>query len=253
MIDIHAHILPGIDDGANSFETSLRMAKMAVDCGVDRMIVTPHCNVEDLYENYYSDEQTKLLNDLENRLKEKHINLKLAPGMEVYATEDVPELIHQGKLITLNHSRYLLIEFNFHEDGVLIDYLLKEISRQGLHPIVAHPERYPYVQNNPSLVLEWIYQGCSLQVNKGSILGGFGQKAYSTSHYLLNQHLVAVVASDAHGVDRRTTYLSDAYRYIAFQYSEEYADMLLNENPSRILEDRGLINQRPISGRLRYI
>ncbi len=244
MTDIHSHILPEVDDGADSLDMAVRMAKMAADSGITSIFVTPHCNIEGVYENYFGEELQELMYPLRNRLQEEKIEIELLPGMEIYASENVPELIQKGEIITLNHSRYPLIEFDFREDPSLPDYLIKELVNQGLHPIIAHPERYPFVQIDLDIVLEWIYQGCLLQINKGSILGGFGRRAQRVAHFLLDNRLAAVIASDAHGTNRRTPYLVEAYQYVINRYSKEYADILLTENPRRIKEDLTLISMR---------
>lgn len=250
MIDIHTHILPGVDDGSDSMATSIQMARMAAKCGVTTIVATPHCNIEGEYENYESYIQEEIVQEFRQELKDQNINIDIVAGMEVYATEEVPELLLSGNIITLNYSRYLLIEFDFRENPSLIDYVLDEIRNQGLRPIIAHPERYPYVQDNPCIVYDWIYQGCSLQVNKGSILGSFGSKARNVAHYLMNQNLVSFIASDAHGMGRRTTNLGTTYQYISDHYSDEYADILFKENPNRVLEDLELIQLGEIRGRL---
>ena len=142
MIDIHAHILPGLDDGSDSPETSLMMAYAAVESGVTAIIATPHCNQRGLYENYASPELTGRLERLRGEIKAAGIPLEVYQGMEVFGTRDVPRLLREGKLLTLNGSRYLLIEFAFREDPLYMDRLVHAILEDGVIPIVAHPERY---------------------------------------------------------------------------------------------------------------
>lgn len=246
MIDIHTHILPGIDDGSESMEDSILMAKMAAKSGVHTLIVTPHCNMEDTFDNYYGDVLEARFQAFVEAVKQEELPLQVFLGMEVFGTEEVPELLRKGKLITLNHSRYLLMEFAFHEDLTLAEFLITEIADQGYHPIIAHPERYPYVQKHPDIVNDWLERGCSIQVNKGSILGSFGRMARDTALALLEHNLVSLVASDAHSPLRRTTDLSEVYHFIRNYYSEDYADLLLEENPKRIVGDKELITLQPV-------
>jgi protein-tyrosine phosphatase len=245
MIDLHTHILPETDDGSESIEDSVRMAKLAVESGVHTLIVTPHCNVKDTFDNYYDEALEQRFQAFSKALRKEELPLTVVLGMEVFGTEEVPELLWKGKLITLNHSRYLLIEFGFREDLPLVDFLINEITDQGYCPIIAHPERYPFVQRNPYLVYDWLERGCSLQVNKGSILGSFGRSIKNTSMILLEHNLVSFVASDAHGPHRRTTDLSGVRIFLEDNFTKEYADLLLEDNPRCVIENRELADLQP--------
>lgn len=242
MIDIHTHILPGMDDGAESMEASLIMAEMSLRSGVDTLIVTPHSNVEGVFDNYYDDAYIQCFRSFERALRERRLPLNIVPGMEIYASEGVPELLRQGRLITLNHSRYLLIEFNFYEDPGFIEYMLTEILENGYCPIVAHPERYHLVQKHTDIVCRWMELGASLQVNKGSILGSFGYRSRETAYYLLEHNLVSFIASDAHNINRRTADLAEVYHFIRRVCGTEYAHILFYENPKRLLKNMNLVN-----------
>ncbi len=242
MIDIHTHILPGVDDGAKTMKEALQMARMEVTEGVDTLILTPHCNVGYYYENYYDDRMESFYDDFDYIIKEQQLPINVLPGMEVYATLDLPELLTQKKLITLNHSRYLLMEFGFDIDEECSTFLLEEILNLGYHPIIAHPERYPIIQRYPELAGEWVEMGCALQVNKDSILGSFGSRVKESAIMLLEQLLVAFVASDCHGMSRRKPGLFDAYHWIEHHFSAAYAELLLIDNPKRVLHDMDLIS-----------
>jgi len=241
MIDVHAHILPGIDDGPETMSDALRMARSACDSGVSRLIVTPHSNIRGIFENYYEDTLIHHFHNFEAELIKENINLQVMLGMEVYATEEVPELLQKGRLTTLNQSRYLLLEFGFHEDILFIDFLIKELMHRGIVPVIAHPERYPYIQKHPDMIYRWLELGCSIQINKGSIMGSFGFRARDTALYLLEYHLVSMIASDAHSPSLRTTELTGIYSYLKSRYSEAYATLLLHDNPERVIENRDLI------------
>ena len=116
MIDIHAHILPGMDDGAEDLQDTLEMARMAVDNGTTVMVATPHCNLPGIYDNYFDKNYKDTFQRVVRALEEHNIPLTLLPGLEVFATPDLPELIADGAVQTINGSRYLLIEFPFEEE-----------------------------------------------------------------------------------------------------------------------------------------
>lgn len=246
MIDIHTHILPGIDDGSDSLETSLEMLSLAADSGVDTLVTTPHCNIPGEYENYISDDLEALWRSLETAAKQAEIPVKLCRGMEVFATEELPELLSDGRVWTLNETRYFLTEFSFMEDPAFCWQILQECRERGFRPIIAHPERYVFVQEDPEIAYRWCRAGYGLQLNKGSLLGRFGRQAKRTADLLMEHGLAACVASDAHSSRYRTTHMEDACRYLIEVYGESYAHLLLEENPSRILSGKGLLGFEPI-------
>lgn len=231
MIDLHSHILPELDDGSQSLQESLAMARMAVSSGVTAMAATPHCTdarAKEVYESW------KLLGQA---LKENGIPLKLFPGMEIYGTENTLRLLREGKLFTLNGSRYPLIEFSFHSDGSLETRILHSLCKSGLRPIVAHPERYRYIQYDPELINRWYRMGCLMQVNRGSLLGRFGSHAQEMAVELTERNFTAIVASDAHSSQIRTPWMEDIKNYLSAEFSPSCARNLLLVNPKRVLKD----------------
>ena len=238
MIDLHCHILPGVDDGSASEEESCQMARIAVECGVTELAATPHCNVPEQFENYASPGLAGRLERLQSRLDREKIPLRLHAGMEVYGTPALPQLLRRKKLLTLGGSRYLLIEFGFGESARLVEWMLEAVEDFGLTPVVAHPERYYFIQDDPLQLLCWAEKGRVLQVNKGSFFGMFGRRAARTAHWCLREGCLHLIASDAHSPYRRTTRLSDIYDYVSDVASLEIADFLLQDNPSALLEDR---------------
>lgn len=244
MIDIHCHILPGVDDGSQDMETSLEMIAAAYDSGVRSMIATPHC-YPGLYENYASRPLQQAWNELYHAVHAAGIPMHLYQGMEIMAFDDLVSYLEDGKVWTLNGTSYCLVEFDFREDPAYCKRILASCLSAGYQPIVAHPARYFFVQDNPSLVYKWYQMGCGIQINKDSLLRRHGQMAYEISHSLLRHHLVSCVASDAHGIQARTTDLDEVREYLIGEYGEEYAYMLMEENPSRILEGKSLVGYAP--------
>ena len=131
MVDIHAHILPDVDDGSDSDETSLLMARIALDSGVTDLIATPHSNQRGRFENYASEELEAQFQRLKEAVRREQLALRLHLGMEVYATSDMAELYREGKLLTLAGSRYLLMEFGFHDDAYYMDRVLRDVLDTG--------------------------------------------------------------------------------------------------------------------------
>lgn len=239
MIDLHSHILPELDDGAQNLYQSLEMARLAVESGVQIMVATPHC----------ASDRTREVRSaavlLREALREEQIPLRLFMGMEIFGTPDTADLLRAGKLYTLNNSRYPLIEFDFVSDGGKETQILSSVIQAGYQPIVAHPERYAYVQQDPELVNFWKRMGCLFQVNRGSLFGRFGEEAQDVALSLIRRGFANVVASDAHSPRMRTTWLKDAWEILEREAAPVAARYLLWENPRRILKNKPLMNLEP--------
>lgn len=238
MVDLHVHILPWLDDGAASMEDALEMADMAVESGVRRLVVTPHSNQRGRFENYCSEELQDVFEEFLSELKRENIQLKVHPGMEIFATEDMAEKIKDGSLMGLNDSATYLVEFPFDADPYWIGNQLEAVRELKKRPLIAHPERYYCVQEFPGIVYEWIKLGCLTQVNKGSILGRFGRSAGITAELLLENNLVTCIASDAHSPYMRTTYMGDVREVLEEHFGEATTMRLLKENPEKILGNK---------------
>lgn len=234
MIDLHAHILWELDDGAQNPEESLHMAALAVRSGVSHMVATPHCREGG------AGSVRETMTALRQLLKESGIPLKIYSGMEIFGSWETARLLREGKLLTLNHSRYPLIEFEFVSDGVPETEILRSVLRAGYRPVVAHPERYIYTQQDPELLNTWVRMGCLLQVNKGSLTGRFGSAPQALALELVDRGMATVVASDAHSPTVRTPWMYDAWELIAREISPIAAELLLLENPRRILNNESL-------------
>lgn len=235
MIDIHAHILPYVDDGADDMADALLMAELAVESGVRAVIATPHSNIPGEFKTYEGTELQRRVSDLQERIARRGLPLTLLCGMEIYGTEDTAGKIQSGKLISLNGSGYYLVEFGFHKDGEWITAILESIRDLGVVPVVAHPERYVCIQRDPGLALDWIDMGCQLQMNRGSIFGKFGRASFYAADELLKNDWITYVASDAHSPYQRTTYMRDIYEFLKEEFSRSRARRLLTENAEQYL------------------
>ncbi len=239
MIDLHCHIIPWVDDGAENAEIACAMAEHSLRCGVDTVVATPHCNLRGARPNLRGRSYNECLAMFRALLRQHGIPLKVLPGAEVFAhPANLRELIDRRRVVTLNRSRYLLVEFNFSADGETITTLLDTVARRGLIPVVAHPERYEAVQDSPDLAAQWFAKGYLLQLNKGSLLGRLGEGARQAGLHLLRCGLADVIASDAHDIYYRPSGFQSLIPFLKRLCPEEYIDLLLNVNPRRIISDQ---------------
>lgn len=239
MIDIHSHILPELDDGAENLQQALDMARLAVDSGVRIMVATPHCSEDRRAQVRAS------ANMLREALREQGVPLRLFIGMEIFGTEETAWLLRAGRLFTLNNSRYPLIEFDFDSDGTEETRILTEVAEMGYRPVVAHPERYEFIQQDRKLVNRWKKMGCLFQINRGSLFGRFGTEAQETASELIRRGFATAVASDAHSPYLRTPWMTDAWEQLEKKYSAAAPQWLLWENPRRILKNQEIMNMEP--------
>lgn len=235
MIDIHCHILPNMDDGAQSMAEALEMARLAVQSGVTDIIATPHFPADMLQEKL-PQKVLRTLEQFQKALEKVQIPLKVHPGAEILCLPDAVTLARQGQLPTLGQGHYLLTEFFFDESIQYIDQTLHELSQLGYTPIIAHPERYHAIQQNIRIAEDWFFKGYLMQVNKGSILGAFGGNVQAAAEHLLHHGLAHVLASDAHHSEYRTPHMQQLYHWALEQLGSRYTHILLQENPSRILQ-----------------
>jgi len=246
MIDIHTHVIPGIDDGADSMDMALEMLAIAEETGVRVLVTTPHCNIPGEYDNYVSAELDGMWSRLADTAKNAGIGVKLCRGMEIFATEELPELLTQRRVWTLNRTAYFLTEFDFGEDPDFCRSVLRKCAGLGFRPVIAHPERYYFVQEDPAIAYEWCRAGYGLQLNKGSLLGSFGRGSEITARLLMEHGLTACVASDAHSASVRNTDMGGIREYLTEEYGRDYARLVLEENPLRILTGKELLGYEPI-------
>lgn len=242
MIDLHMHILPGVDDGAQSWEEAVEMASMAVKSGTEGVVATSHGNIDDLTVEAYS----RAFWQFKKRLKAENIPLKLYHGMEVFMGSDVAEKLDNKELLTINDSRYVLVEFDFGEEIWIVQNYLELLEEAGYVPVIAHAERYVFVQKNPEAVFDWASRGYVIQVNKGSFVGSFGRREQDMAMSLLKHNLVHVIASDAHGAEYRTPAMEETVQFLRDYIDEDYLDLLMNRNPEHIVDDEDIETYIPI-------
>ena len=237
-IDIHSHILYGIDDGSKSIEESMNIIKEHIKMGFTDIVVTPHYIENSKYETNNIDKEN-ILKTLKQELKKQNININLYLGNEVFVNNNLEELLKKKEIATINNSKYLLIEFPMNEKPKDINNIIYELKIKGIIPIIAHPERYDYVEKNPNLVLEWIEEGALLQSNYGSIIGVYGSGPQKTIKKLLKKDLIEFLATDIHYPNNKIYLNMDKIRKkLKKLITEERFIELTNTNPKKIIENK---------------
>ncbi len=241
LIDLHAHIVPGVDDGAKSFEESLQMLQMAGADGIESIVATPHVFS---FHNTIKDiaEIIKQVQEFLERLKQHPVKPRVLRGAEVFFTTNVMEYLKEyGESLSLNGSSYFLLEFPFEFVFPGTRDFIFNVLTEGWIPIIVHPERNKVIQRNPAFLYDWVKTGALIQVNAGSLKGLFGEDARITSFHLLHHNLVHVIASDAHSPKRRPPELSFVHSTLENE-GIEIADLLVYDNPRAILDDEAIID-----------
>lgn len=235
MIDIHSHLIPNVDDGAKSPEETIELIKEAREAGITDIILTPHYIINSYEQNA---ETLILLKDkLQQIINSENIKVNLHIGMEVYITDNLVEILKQNKILTLAGSKYLLMELPLNTNVQYLDMVIFRLIENNIIPIIAHPERYKFVQEDPSKVRELIDSGCLIQSNIGSILGIYGKKAKKTIKYLLKNDLINFIATDTHRKNTIYPLLQKGIKKIEKITGKEKAEELTNLNAQRILNN----------------
>ena len=233
FVDIHTHILPGVDDGAGSMKQAIAMLKSARQKGTGAVVLTPH------YRGRHRDNVLQKLRPIFERLQEE-ADIE-CPGMELYLgcetgyEIDVSEKLADGRVPTLNGTQYVLLEFRDEAFRSRVMEGTLEVLNFGYIPILAHVERYNAFRQYPQLAEELINLGALLQINADSVLGRRGLRLKRYCHRLLKDHCVHFVATDAHDLHHRVPHLKDCYERIRKKYSEAQAQALFYKNARVIL------------------
>jgi len=237
LIDLHAHILPGVDDGAKTIEDSLAMAEVAFKDGITMLVATPHV-VRGIFDN----RKEGILRDvknLNNKLKQTGNDLLVLPGAEYRLEPDLAQRLADGQLITINNAgRYLLIELPSALIPENTERILYEIQLQGVTPIIAHPERNLTLAKHPELLGSYNDRGILAQVTAASITGLFGKIVRKTALSFLQNGTAQIIASDGHGVNGRSPVLTTACRVIEHRWGAQFTKTLAFENPHRIIRSQ---------------
>lgn len=253
MIDLHNHLLPGIDDGAGTLEETLQFLRLARRDGVTAVVATPHMK-PGVYDNSREAILERVALVREAQRGDEADGVTLLPGAEVYFTADLPERARSGRLMTAaDRGRYLLLELPYQQIPLGVDDMIFRLRLAGLTPIMAHPERVAYYLESLDRVEASVRLGALTQVTSSSLTGRFGAKARDFALAMLDRNLIHVVASDSHDVRYRPPILSEVRRFIAERSGEGTARRLLEETPRAILESRDIDVPGPAEPRRRRL
>ncbi|MDQ0200749.1 tyrosine-protein phosphatase [Neobacillus ginsengisoli] len=241
MVDIHCHILPGIDDGAKNVDDSINMAKQAEKEGIHTIIATPHFNSQ------YDNRRLLILDKVEelNRVLQKEkINVKILAGQEPRIYGEIIEDFEANQIQTLNDSQYLFIEFPSSNVPRYTDKLLYDIQVKGLTPIIVHPERNAELMERPETLYRFVEKGALTQVTASSLCGYFGKKIKNFSIQLVEANLTHFIASDAHNVSSRSFKMEEAFDLIDTKFGNDQV-YLFKENAELLIEGQNVIREIP--------
>ncbi len=232
MIDIHSHILPGIDDGPDSLSQSLRIASHAHSQGVTTLFATPH-QMDGVYQAKPLDILNKC-SQLTTELEKNNIPVRIMPGSEIRLTHDTVSLYDQGRLMTLNNSgTHILLELPpmFIMEGV--NHIIRKLAERGVVTIIAHPERNTSIMKNLNTISKLIYEGALMQITATSLMGGFGKRTMKICEQMLDKNAVSFIGSDIH--PGRSYKMRDAYNKTLKIAGRKTADTIFLKNPQEIV------------------
>ncbi len=244
MVDIHSHILYGIDDGAKSLEQSLAMVRMAADCGTTDIVATPH---SDLKYRFQPEVIAARIVELQEQVGDR---IKIHRGCDFHLHIDNLRSSYQDpSRYTINGLRYLMVEFADQQIPKTATQLLQELLAYGMTPVVTHPERNKLLLGMMDSLVEWIRMGCLMQVTGQSFLGRFGRTAEAGARDLLDKNMVHFVASDAHDTEHRPPDLRGPYAFVAKEWGKPVAEKLFVENPRATLTGAEIEYEEPAAAK----
>lgn len=238
MIDLHSHILPQIDDGSRNIKESAALLKEAKSAGFDAVFATSHYIENSIEESI--EKQSFLLKQLEKKLEEDKVDIKLYLGSEIYISPTIDRILSSKKAGTLNNGKYALIELPRNSKVQYLDDVLFRVMCLKYIPIIAHPERYECVQGNPNLLVEFINKGVYFQMNYGSILGIYGKSVKNTAKILLKCNMIHFLGTDVHRMETIYPRVSEAIMSLKKIISEEYLIKLTTSNAQAVIENKSI-------------
>lgn len=244
LIDLHCHILPGVDDGSKDMGMSLDLARVAVEQGISHILVTPH-HMDGEYTNHKVDVIQKT-NEFQEKLDEENIPLTVFPGQEVHLTGDLLAAIDDDDILFMDEGgKYLLLELPHNGIPEYTEKILFELLSRGIVPVIAHPERNQGFQQNPDKLYDFVEMGCLTQVTSSSYLNVFGEKVTNLTEKIIEANLGFVFSSDAHNFRGRRFLMKEAFEKLEQTDGERRAE-LLNFNAKAIINgdeisDEGIV------------
>lgn len=237
-IDIHSHILPGIDDGATNLEETMRMLKKAANGGIEHIIATPHFHYR---RGHAKPEQIRMLVENARRLiAEEGISIQLDAGNELYCTHELLQMVKDGEALTLADSNYVLLEFSPDTERKKIQNAVYQFLCEDYYPIIAHVERYEAFQHDWEFTEDVSDMGAYFQVNSGSLSGTFGWRIKKFSRMMVQRGMVQFVATDAHDLQKRSPVFMKAETWMLKKLGAVETEKILYRNPKMILKNKAL-------------
>jgi len=238
MIDLHCHILPGLDDGAQNLEEAVEMAGIAERDGIEKIVATPH-----FFRNNFVHEDSGIIEErcreLSRALEAKNIKVEILGGAEVHISHNLIDEIRKNRsYLVLNRSSYMFVEFPSDHVFSGVKELFFELMSEGIMPIIAHPERNSVFARNPSFLYELVQMGALTQANSGSFSGIYGREAEEAVFSFLELNLIHFIGSDGHNARSLAPRLSEAVERAGMVIGEDRARALVKDNPRAVLEDR---------------
>ena len=236
MIDFHTHILPNIDDGSRSIEETFNLIKEAKNVGFEAIISTSHY-MEKYYETN-APEREVWINAIYENLQAKNIDINLYLGNEIYLSENIIKLLEEGKASTINDTSYVLFEMPLNAEPMNLYDVIYEMMQYKLVPILAHPERYSFVQKEPELIYDLIEKGVLMQANFGSILGIYGEKAQMIVRKFFESNMIHFLGTDVHRQNSIYPKVPEALVEITRIIGDEKVKELTKINPRLVLHNK---------------
>ncbi|MBI5644136.1 MAG: capsular biosynthesis protein [Deltaproteobacteria bacterium] len=237
MIDIHTHILPGLDDGPRSWAETLEMCRLAKEDGAEGLVATPHIR-DGVYPNRRSDIVEKV-NELREKIK-GHIDINIFCGAEIHITPDIVDRIKRGEVPTINDKGYILLELPDHLVPPRIEDLLFQLKLERIIPIITHVERSHWIQREFQLIYRFVEMGALMQITAMSLTGGLGRTARRMAMKLVKLRLAHVIASDSHSRGLRPPGLSFALKIASSIVGEKEANAMVKDAPAKIINGSGI-------------
>lgn len=234
--DMHCHVLPGIDDGADNSEEMMKMIKIAYEEGIRTIFATPHFHPR----RGHADVETVLKKFAEayRTIKQIYPDMELYEGNEIYFSQDVVQMLKAGRLLTLANSDYVLVEFSTMAETVYIRDAVNALLLAGFFPVIAHVERYDNLIENMDLIGQLVSSGTYIQVNAGSVIGESGGKIKRIIRKLIKEEMVHFIGTDAHSSERRAPHMAKCARYLFKKFGDETAERLLYDNPIQVVQNK---------------
>jgi protein-tyrosine phosphatase len=235
LIDLHCHLIPGIDDGPPDVETSLAMARMAVADGITVTACTPHI-LPGLYNNT-GPQIRQALENFRTALARAEIPLRLCTGADVHVSPDLRDGLKSGRVLTLNDTRYFLFEPPHHVPSPLLEAHAFGLQAAGYVPILTHPERLSWIESYYAIFERMAERGVWMQLTAGSLVGRFGRRPRYWAERMLDEGLCHIIATDAHDLLKRMPLLSEARDAAARRVGDEEAMNLVETRPQGVLDN----------------